>query len=457
MSHARLPAGPKFSLRQQWLYTRQPRRYSAWLRRRYGDVATLSLLGSRCVMTFTPEGARQVFTANADDYGAFLKDGFAAMAGAGSLWVLEGQRHRRERKLLMPAFHAYSIPRYGQVMRGVALAQTDRWQAGQELRAYDAMLEISRDVVLRAVLGLSEGPLLDEGRNALKLVLHSAHPFVAFVPALHAWWFPPWARFQRARQKTWTYLKRCVAERRASGIEAQDVLGLLLAARYDDGTPMHDDDINAELGTVLMSGHETTAVALAWALYELGRHPEVLKRLREELDALGPDAAPDLVVKQPYLGAVCDETLRLHTVLTEVGRVADAPCELLGHRIPAGVAVAVSMSAIHQDPAVHPEPERFLPDRFLERTYGPFEFLPFGGGHRRCLGAAFQDYEMRIALATIVTRWDFEIVGKEDEIRHNIGTGPKYGVRMRVKRRRSLATTDECATAVRPISFSEAV
>jgi cytochrome P450 len=199
---------------------------------------------------------------------------------------------------------------------------------------------------------------------------------------------------------------------------------------------MHDDDISAELGTVLMSGHETTAVALAWALYELGRHPEVQERLRNELDALGPDPHPALVVKQPYLGAVCDETLRLHTVLTEVARVADVSCELLEHSIPAGVTVAVSMSAIHQDPAIYVEPERFRPERFLERAYGPFEFLPFGGGHRRCLGAAFHDHEMRIALAAIVTCWHFQNIGEEKEIRHNLGTGPKYGVRIRLSERR---------------------
>lgn len=391
-----------------------------------------------------------MFTANADDYGAFLKEGFTAMAGAGSLWVLEGQRHRHERKLLMPAFHADTIPRYGQVMRDVALARTDRWQPGQEIRAYDAMLEISRDVVLRAVLGLGEGPLLDEGRDALKLVLHSAHPFVAFIPALHAWWFPPWTRFEHARETTRTFLERCVTERRASGIEMQDVLGLLLAARYDDGKPMADDDIVAELGTILMSGHETTAVALAWALYELGRHPDVLERLREELDALEPDPDPALVVKQPYLGAVCDETLRFHTILTEVGRVADTGRELLGHQIPAGIVVAVSMSAIHQDPSIYPEPERFRPERFFERVYGPFEFMPFGGGHRRCLGAAFQDYEMRIALAAIVTRWEFEIAGEEKESRHNIGTGPKHGVRMRVARRRNLAAPEPGTIAFAP-------
>jgi cytochrome P450 family 110 len=204
---------------------------------------------------------------------------------------------------------------------------------------------------------------------------------------------------------------------------------------------LSDDEIRDELFTVLLSGHETTAVALSWALYELGRHPAVLDRLRAELDALGANPDPDLIVQQPYLGAVCDETLRLHPVLTEIGRVTRAPAQLLGHTVPGGTGVAVSISAIHQDPSIYPQPDRFRPERFIERSYSPFEFLPFGGGHRRCPGAHLSDCEMRIALATIVTRWEFALLGEEKEIRHNIGTGPKHGVRLRVTERRCINRT----------------
>jgi cytochrome P450 len=208
----------------------------------------------------------------------------------------------------------------------------------------------------------------------------------------------------------------------------------MLAARDAVGNAMSDGAIRDELVTVLMSGHETTAVALAWAIYELGRHPATLARLREELDGLEPD--PDVMVKQSYLAAVCDETLRLHTILTEVARTTVEPLELLGYTLPPGVGVGVSISAIHQDPSIYAEPDRFMPERFIGRTYSPFEFLPFGGSHRRCLGAAFSDYEMRVALAAVVTRWEFELAGTERETRHNIAMGPKKGVRVRMTRRR---------------------
>ena len=209
-----------------------------------------------------------------------------------------------------------------------------------------------------------------------------------------------------------------------------------MAARYDDGSAITDGEIRDELITILLAGHETTSVALSWAIYELGRHPAVLERLRAELDALGPDADPDQIVKQPYLNAVCDETLRLHTVLTEVARIVRTPRELLGYTIPAGAGVGVGICAIHQDPELYPKPDRFRPERFIERSYTPYEFLPFGGGHRRCLGAALSDYQMRLVLATIVTGWDLKLDGEDEDARHNIGMGPKHGVRMRVQGRR---------------------
>jgi cytochrome P450 len=179
-------------------------------------------------------------------------------------------------------------------------------------------------------------------------------------------------------------------------------------------------------------------VGLCWALYELSRHPAILERLRAEIDALGPDAEPDQIARLPYLAAVCNETLRLHTILTEIARVTRAPFQLGGHTLPAGVSVGVGICAIHHDPAVFPEPERFRPERFLERTFSPFEFLPFGGGHRRCMGAALSDYEMRIVLATIVSRWDLAPAREDADVRHNIGMGPKHGVPMWVVGRRTV-------------------
>jgi cytochrome P450 len=434
-----LPKGPSFKWLQTWLFLFRHRSYSAWLRRRYDDIVTLRLLLSSApvVMVLTPEGARQVLTADADGYDAIFKEGFTALVGPGSIWVLEGLRHRRERQLLLPAFHARQIPSYRQAIKEVTLLHINEWRVGQDMRAYDAMLDISRDVILRMGFGVERGAIRHDVCRVLKTLLDSAHPLFVFFPIFRARWFSPWVRFQRAKDEFSKFVQRC-KECRGLGSERQTLLELFISARFDDGTALSDDEIRDELVTVLLSGHETTAVALSWALYELGRHPAVLRRLREELDALGPNPDPDLIVQQQYLGAVCDETLRLHTILTEVGRVVRAPLQLLGYTVPAGMGVMVSISAIHQDPSLYAEPDQFRPERFMERTFSPFEFLPFGGGHRRCPGAALADYQMRIVLATIIRNWEFEISGKEQDIRHNIGTGPKYGVRMRLNRPRSI-------------------
>src|SRR5712692_6403331 len=199
---------------------------------------------------------------------------------------------------------------------------------------------------------------------------------------------------------------------------------------------MPDAAIRDELITILLAGHETTATALAWALYELGRHPAVLDKLRAEVEGLGSDANPGLIVTLPYLSAVCNETLRLHTVLSEVARVISAPMELFGYTLPPGSSVVVSVMSVHHDPELYPQPGQFVPERFLRRTYSPSEFLPFGGGHRRCLGAGLADYELRIVLAEIITHWEFEPAAVERDIRHDIAMGPKYGVPLRIKARR---------------------
>jgi cytochrome P450 family 110 len=403
--------------------------------------------GGAVVTALTAEGARQALSTDPNTYDAFQKEAFTGLTGLGSLWVLDGARHQQERALLSSRFSSHHCRGYGHAIREITRRHTDSWKPGQPVNAYEAMLDISLDVILRVIFGADRGGVIDEGRRALKTLLHVAHPLIAFLPTFQRWWFPPWRRYRRAKRDFAAFVTRCLAERRARDEDSGDVLGIMLSARRHDGTSMRDDEICDELITILLAGHETTAVALAWALYEVGRHPAVLARLREELQALGPEPEPDLIVKQPYLGAICDETLRLHPILTEVARTIRLPCELLGYRLPPGLAVAVGISAIHQDPSLYPEPDEFRPDRFIERKYSAFEFLPFGGGHRRCLGAHLSDYEMRIVLATIVTCWEFAIVGEEKEVRHSIGTGPKHGVRMRMTGRLPAATSSPTAAS----------
>jgi cytochrome P450 family 110 len=447
MPRAELPAGPGLASPHAWFLLHQPGRYYAWLRRRYGEIATLRLPGSTAVTVLTSEGARQVFSADPDGYDPFLKDGYSAIAGPRAIWVLAGQDHQRERQLLLAAFHPRQGSGYGQVIKEVTTRHIDAWQPDQSMRAYDALLDISRDVILRIVFGLDHGAALDEGRSILTSLLNSGHPLAVFIPAFRAGWFRPWRRFKRAKDEFSRFIARRIVENSPGETRQRDVFGTMLAARLKAGDAAIGERIDEELIPVLLAGYQTTAVGLAWALYELHRHPAVLARLRNELDALGPDPDPELLVKQPYLRAVCDETLRLHTIVAEVARITRLRRELLGHAVPPGTGVAVSISAIHHDSSLYPAPDEFRPERFLERSYGPFEYLPFGGGHRRCPGAALSDYEMAITLAIIVARWELELAGAEREVRHNIATGPKHGVRIRLKGRRSVTPADNIAGA----------
>ena len=432
-----LPPGPGFNPWRLWAFVQRPVEEYARFRRRYGELVTLTTSDMRLVLALTPDGAREVLTADPDDYAASHKRQFTGLAGSGSVWIMDGARHRRERQLLAPAFHLQRIREYGRVIQELTRQRIDRWQPGQEVTLYHAMLDISREVILRVVFGVADGPLQAEGHRVMSELLHLVRPIFVHVAAFQSWWFPPWRRYARAKARFAAFTARCLAEHRARADAADDVVGLLLAARDEGGAPLTDTEISSELGTIAFSGHETTAVGLCWALYELARHPAILERLRAEIDALGPDPEPDVIARLPYLTAVCNETLRLHSILTEIARVTRAPLQLGGYTLPPGTTVGVGICAIHHDPTIYPEPERFRPERFLERTYAPFEFLPFGGGHRRCLGAALSDYEMRIVLATIVAHWELAPARDDRDVRHNIGMGPKYGVPMRIVGRRS--------------------
>jgi cytochrome P450 len=175
-----------------------------------------------------------------------------------------------------------------------------------------------------------------------------------------------------------------------------------MAARYDDGSPMTDRQLFETLMTIVVAGHETSAIAAAWACYFVHRDPAVRDRLRAELAGLGDEDDPDVITRLPYLDAVCSEAMRLHPVAGSIARTLRRPMQLGAWSLPAGVAVSPSIIGLHRRPELYPEPEVFRPERFLERTFAPHEYMPFGGGHRRCIGAAFASYELKIVLATLL-------------------------------------------------------
>ena len=434
-----LPAGPKPGLRQLFRYARAPYEYFQSNADSFGDPFTIHTLGGKVVMTGDPALVRQIFTADPDLFDVFLVDTLEAMLGPGSMFLLSGEKHRRARKLLAPPFHGARMRAYGDLIGEVTRERAAEWAPGSPLVMQQVTQSISLEVIIRAVFGVTEPLRQAQFRRAVTDRVHASHPAIVFMKLLRREFggFGPWARFRRATEQLDRLLYREICERRASGQSGSDILSSMLQARYDDGSVMSDAEIRDELITLLIAGHETTASGLAWALYWLLRHPEVEGRLVDELAAAPADA--DLGAGAlPYLQAVCQETLRLHPIVPDVVRRLKQPWKLGSYELPAGVGVGVALNLVHERADLYPDPQRFDPERFLKRNYTPFEYLPFGGGARRCIGAAFAMYEMRVALATLLRERRFRLNDPAVRpARRNFTLGPSTGVAVIYEGRRA--------------------
>lgn len=426
----------KLNAFEQWRLFRDPRNMHDWIREHYGDMVILHFDGRDCSAVVSPEAARAVFSYNPDNYEVFWRESFTNLIGEEQIWVLRGEKHRRERNLCAPAVHASHFRSYGSTIREITRENLKKWQPGQKIKAIDTTLVISLDVIMRLVFGVEEAEFMKEGHKIFEDLRLAAHPFVVFFPKLQRPWFPLWRRYQKCMDAITNWMDRYFVARRARNADDTDVLGLLMNSTDENGQPVTDQHIRNELNAVLTAGHETTGVGISWAIYELARNPHVMEKLRAELDPLGPDFDPEMAVSLPYLDAVCKEAIRLHPVLSECARVAIEPMEVLGHHIAASQACIISITGIHHDPNLYPEPDTYRPERFLERKYGIFEYLPFGGGHRRCLGAGLAEYTMRIAVAEIALNWDFEPAGTDRAMRVNVANAPEKGIPIRIVGRR---------------------
>lgn len=391
----RLPPGPSGGPFTTLSMMRDP--YGAAVRwsKRYGDPFSMKLpMRGPLVITGDPEAVRTIFAADPAVFGSAAADSMAPIIGQSSVLVLEGQAHLRARKLLMPPFHGARMRGYGTLMRDVTRARTAHLSAGTRFTVQDLAQTISLDVILQAVFGVREPERMAQLDAAVRGWMASLGPFIAMFEFLRHEFggVGPWAKFQRARRTLAALLDVEIAERKADGVERTDVLSLMLAARYDDGSAMTNAEIFDQMVTLVAAGHETSKISLAWACYWLHRNPDVLEKLLAELDG---DA-------DSYLEAVIQETLRLYPIVAVATRKLAQPFELKGYSLPAGCHVGAGTSLIHYREDLYPEPERFYPDRFLGRTFGASEYFPFGGGARRCIGAAFAMYELKRVLGTLL-------------------------------------------------------
>ena len=435
MTTVRLPPGPGApGLVNALRLARAPLRFLPGMRERYGDLFSLTFPGFEGVVYVADPGLiKEVFTGDPAQFHAGEANAtvLEPAVGRNSLLTLDDEPHMRHRRLLLPPFHGRRIQRYAEIMRRATERDLATWPVGRPFALRPHTQSITLEVILQAVFGIRGEERLARARSVVDTFARRSHPIVLWRVLrrdLGPW--SPWARFLRARADLDRLVFEEIAARRAApdAAERDDVLSLLLQARHEDGSPMSDGELRDELVTVVGAGHETTATGIAWAVERLVRSPAVLERLRGSIAAGEED----------YLEATVKETLRVRPVINDVARLLKAPLEIGGFRLPAGTMVLPAISAVHFRDDLHPDPWAFRPERFLsgEGEAEPYAWIPFGGGVRRCIGAAFAQLEMRVVLREIVTRADLRPASARPErvaIR-NVTLAPARGARVVLER-----------------------
>jgi cytochrome P450 len=345
--------------------------------------------------------------------------------------TLDEAPHMRQRKLLLPPFHGEQIRHYGELMREITIKEMESWPVGEPFALRPHTQRITLAVIMRAVFGVHDEDRLTRFERLIEEFSARVNLVIAFPPLRRNFGrWSPWSRFVRAREALDEFIYEEIAIRRTeveAGAEGHDdVLSLLLGARHDDGSPMSDEELRDELVTVLGAGHETTATGLAWAMERLLRAPRVLQRLRESIEAGEDD----------YLDATVKETLRARPVIVDVARKLTEPAQVGGYDLPAGTFVLAAIAALHYREDLFPKPEEFRPERFLDSKADTYSWIPFGGGVRRCIGAAFAEYEMKTVLRTILERAELSAPDpKPERVKvRNITLAPGKGARVKLDR-----------------------
>jgi cytochrome P450 len=415
----------------------------AALARRYGDSFTINLpLFGRTVMISDPALVKDLFNTSRHLLGR-PKFNLGDIIGPGSMFNLEGDELLERRKLLLPPFHGNRVQSYEHVIEEEVMREIASWPEGREFATLPAMMRITLNAILRAVFG-AEGPALEELRTLMPPAVELGSR-IAFLPALARRDLGRWSpggRFLELRRRIDAVVYSLMAEARADPAfeERTDVLALLLQARYENGEPLPDPYIVDELLTLLDAGHETTSAALAWTVERLRRHPQVLSRLTEEVDAGGSE----------FRRATIWEVQRTRPVLTLTLRRTQTRIRLGEWVIPEDITVMTSIQLAQEAEERFPDPASFNPDRFLDATPNPFAWIAFGGGMNRCIGAAFATMEMDVALRTLLREFRFVPTDAPGERRHNRGVAiaPGRGGRAAVYRRTPQKRADGASVAV---------
>lgn len=433
-----LPAGPSHpSFFERFYRIFNPLEFLQDCTQRYGEIFTLSRTqGSPVVLFSHPQAIRQLFI---EDQSRFTIDKeneiIRPLLGEHSLMLLDGSEHQRQRQLLMPAFHQSTMKSYGRTIAEVTQKVIDKWPINVPFAIRSSMQEISLQVVLRVVFGLQPGERLQELRKLLvKLLDQNNNPLisVAFIlfPILRkdfgVW--SPGGQYAELKGKIDHLIYGEIRERRQySDLHRTDILQLLVSTVDEAGQSMTDVELHDQLMTLLVAGHETTATAMAWSLYWVHQQPDIEEKVRAELASI-PQLDPINICKLPYLSAICSETLRIYPpFLTTLARMIKTESyTLMDYTFQPGTILAPSIYLTHHRDDIYPEPENFKPERFLEKQFSPYEFLPFGGGHRLCIGMTLALSEIKVVLATILNKYQLQLEPNQDiqPVRRGITLAP---------------------------------
>jgi cytochrome P450 family 135 len=413
-----LPPGPRLPFPvQSFLFWQLLVPFLSRAQHRYGDVFTLRMLPwGRAVVIADPDLVKEIMTGPPEVFRAGdANREVLEVLGPRGLLVVDEDEHLATRKRLLPPLHGESVRAYEELIAELTAARLERWPIGKPISMHRESREITSEVILRAVFGAQDSPLLPELRRVLAKITH-----VTFV--ISQWYVhngleavPPWKGYAAAVQRTYALINGLIDDReRDEGLdERTDMLSMLIRSGESDREWLHDQVMN-----LIVAGHETTTTGLSWAVELLARHPEVRTKARESDDA--------------YLDAVVTETLRLRTVLPGAARTLAHPATVGPYTFPAGVTLLSLGVLMHRDPRIYEQPEAFRPERWLQERPGTYSWFPFGGGRRRCIGAAFAQMEMRVALRTMLDRIDWEASGRRAERQKNfhISLIPSRGARI---------------------------
>jgi cytochrome P450 len=409
--------------------------------RRYGDVWQLRIMSRKepFVVTCHPDHVRSLMKAKPQDAPSLTGESpLRPILGPNSILTSVGERHMRQRKLLLPPFHGESVERYVQMISEVAEREIDRWPLGEPFSLAPRMSAVTLDVIMSGVFGIEGKPAPGTTgyrlrRTIRRLLAASTNPLFQLVEIQNATRREPTGILRALLGIVDRQLLAIIAERRAEAAaegERTDVLSLLLHARDEEGAPLTDSELRDELLSLVLAGHETTANSLAWIFERLLRTPPAYDRLRELTRAGGPEA-------DAYVEATIHEGMRNRPVIPMIVRMVKRPWRFGDYVVPARTPVAVSIVALHHREDVYPDPLAFRPERFVGQKPGTYTWIPFGGGIRRCLGASLAMAEQRVVLEAIARRTDLRAPDLEPERarQRNVTTISSRGARILVTRR----------------------